>query len=161
MVWPLAKREPEKSADDSITRSLTALKIAALRNAVEALLKHGGEWKIADSDKRHHLCCEVCRRSCSESIATPENETYRASNGNTRHYTQRITALSEVNETNKDAGHRCARAASPKGCTAADSALLSFSGKNPRGLHADDEARKEAQKASSSLPTESQTTQWL
>ena len=141
---------PKKSADDSANTQFydRVKKIAALRNAVEGFINStaAANEKIADPDKRHHLSvAKFAGDRASESIATPENETYRASNGNTRHYTQRITALSEVNETNKDAVIASMRRVSPKGCTAADSAL-SFSGKILEGSMRDDEARKEAQK---------------
>lgn len=141
---------PKKSADDSANTQFydRVKKIAALRNAVEGFINStaAANEKIADPDKRHHLSvAKFAGDRASESIATPENETYRASNGNTRHYTQRITALSEVNETNKDAVIASMRRVSPKGCTAADSAL-SFSEKILEGSMRDDEARKEAQK---------------
>lgn len=141
---------PKKSADDSANTQFydRVKKIAALRDAVEGFINStaAANEKIADPDKRHHLSvAKFAGDRTSESIATPENETYRASNGKTRHYTQRITALSEVNETNKDAVIASMRRVSPKGCTAADSAL-SFSGKILEGSMRDDEARKEAQK---------------
>lgn len=144
---------PKTSADDNgNTQFYEAArgekKITALRNAVEGFINStaAANEKIADPAKRHHLSvAKFAGDRTSESIATSRNETYRASNGNTRHFTQRITALSEVNEANKETVIESMRRVSPKGCTAADSAL-SFSGKILEGSMRDDEAREEAQK---------------
>lgn len=144
---------PKTSADDNgNTQFYEAVrgekKITALRNAVEGFINStaAANEKIADPAKRHHLSvAKFAGDRTSESIATSRNETYRASNGNTRHYTQRITALSEVNEASKETVIASMRRVSPKGCTAADSAL-SFSGKILEGPMRDDEAREEAQK---------------
>lgn len=144
---------PKTSADDNgNTQFYEAArgekKITALRNAVEGFINStaAANEKIADPAKRHHLSvAKFAGDRTSESIATSRNETYRASNGNTRHFTQRITALSEVNEANKETVIESMRRVSPQGCTAADSAL-SFSGKILEGSMRDDEAREEAQK---------------
>lgn len=144
---------PKTSADDNgNTQFYEAArgekKITALRNAVEGFINStaAANEKITDPAKRHHLSvAKFAGDRTSESIATSRNETYRASNGNTRHYTQRITALSEVNEASKETVIASMRRVSPKGCTAADSAL-SFSGKILEGSMRDDEAREEAQK---------------
>lgn len=144
---------PKTSADDNgNTQFYEAArgekKITALRNAVEGFINStaAANEKITDPAKRHHLSvAKFAGDRTSESIATSKNETYRASNGNTRHYTQRITALSEVNEASKEKVIASMRRVSPKGCTAADSALL-FSGKILEGSMRDDEAREEAQK---------------
>lgn len=144
---------PKTSADDNGNTQFYDYvrgeeKITALRNAVEGFINStaAANEKIADPAKRHHLSvAKFAGDRTSESIATSRNETYRASNGNTRHFTQRITALSEVNEANKETVIESMRRVSPQGCTAADSAL-SFSGKILEGSMRYDEAREEAQK---------------
>lgn len=144
---------PKTAADDNgSTQFYEAVrgekKITALRNAVEGFINStaAANEKITDPAKRHHLSvAKFAGDRTSESIATPRNETYKASNGNTRHYTQRITALSEVNKANKETVIASMKRVSPKGCTAADSAL-SFSEKILEGSMRGDEVRKEAQK---------------
>lgn len=144
---------PKTAADDNgNTQFYEAVrgekKITALRNAVEGFINStaAANEKITDPAKRHHLSvAKFAGDRTSESIATPRNETYKASNGNTRHYTQRITALSEVNKANKETVIASMKRVSPKGCTAADSAL-SFSEKILEGSMRGDEVRKEAQK---------------
>lgn len=144
--------EPKTSADDTTpgryqfydrTSLGSQKRIAALRDAVEGFVNSTAKANaaIGNPDLRHHVSiAKFAGEQINREIANDRNMT-----DGSRHYTQRITALEEIDNQNKDGIIAKMRSVDPLGPTAADSAL-GFSKEILDGALEGDATRANAQK---------------